>query len=422
MFNLDNCFECARQLGRECATADFANAVWTCRDSLSTDKTGCTGIDGLETQIHWLVGMAPPPPGMRLWPGDGRVHVYWDDSSEHALDVRLQTIDFESYRVWRADNWSRPFGSSLENGPESGLWQMIAEFDLVNDYVARLGAGDTTVLDTLPLGRNTGLDVVAYRPRVLDDSRYAGLSEAMQVVVDADPQGLLRERPELRDETGMPRPEYLGLLRWETEPAALDTFFAVAARPADPPAGVVAKRGTRYYEYVDRDIHNGFLYFYAVTATDHELEVEDGEVDETPRGPGQEGDPGSSFTHGVPGSVAQTAAERARDGANIYVYPNPATRDALGEYQQMDPTGDDPTGVRVTFANLPAARSTIRIYTVAGDLVHEMVHDGATGIGHVSWNLMSRNRQEIVSGVYLYSVRADDPAFADFVGKFVVVR
>jgi hypothetical protein len=35
---------------------------------------------------------------------------------------------------------------------------------------------------------------------------------------------------------------------------------------------------------------------------------------------------------------------------------------------------------------------------------------------------MSRNGQEVVSGVYLYSVQTDDPRFADFVGKFVVIR
>jgi len=35
---------------------------------------------------------------------------------------------------------------------------------------------------------------------------------------------------------------------------------------------------------------------------------------------------------------------------------------------------------------------------------------------------MSRNGQEIVSGVYLYTVQSDDSRFEDFVGKFVVVR
>ena len=40
-----------------------------------------------------------------------------------------------------------------------------------------------------------------------------------------------------------------------------------------------------------------------------------------------------------------------------------------GEFQELFPSGDDPTGVRVKFANLPQAQNTIKIYTLSGDLV-----------------------------------------------------
>ena len=43
------------------------------------------------------------------------------------------------------------------------------------------------------------------------------------------------------------------------------------------------------------------------------------------------GDPGSSFKDTQPGTQAQTAAEREEFGVNIYVYPNPATRESLAE-------------------------------------------------------------------------------------------
>jgi hypothetical protein len=235
----------------------------------------------------------------------------------------------------------------------------------------------------------------------------------------------LRVRPEIRDSDGQVIPKYQGLVPWETYPDALDTFFAVAARADDPANGVVEKRGSKYYEYVDREIHNGFIYFYSVTSTDHELKQLDGRDVDDPLevvGPGLIGDPGSSFADTQPGTQAQTAAEREQFGVNIYVYPNPATREALAEYQELNPNGDDPTGVRVTFTNLPQANNTVNIYTVSGDLVQTISHSGLDGSGHVSWNLMSRNGQEIVSGVYLYSVQADDSRFEDFVGKFVVVR
>jgi len=102
--------------------------------------------------------------------------------------------------------------------------------------------------------------------------------------------------------------------------------------------------------------------------------------------------------------------------------PNPATRDALAEFSQLFPNSDDPTGVRVEFRNLPRARNTVRIFTLSGDLVMEIPHDGRDGNGSVSWNLVSRNGQEVVSGIYLYSVESEDENFNRVVGKFVVVR
>jgi hypothetical protein len=148
MFNMDNCFECIRQLGETCSEIAFEAGFWNCNDPNAEDTAGCTGVEGNETQIHWLVGMAPPPPGLRVWASDSRVHVFWDDSSEFSKDIRLQEVDFESYRVWRADNWDRPYGSSVINGPESNLWQMIAEYDLVNYQVVEVPGG--TGLDTIP--------------------------------------------------------------------------------------------------------------------------------------------------------------------------------------------------------------------------------------------------------------------------------
>ena len=42
--------------------------------------------------------------------------------------------------------------------------------------------------------------------------------------------------------------------------------------------------------------------------------------------------------------------------------------------------------------------------------------------GSAFWNLVSRNGQEVVSGIYLYSVESSDSAFDRVVGRFVVVR
>jgi hypothetical protein len=365
--------------------------------------------------------MAPPPPGLRIWPTDQAVHVFWSDISEHAKDIHLNVVDFESYRIWRADNWDRPFGSSVEGGPESDLWQLIAEYDIINHaYPQRELGNGRVVIDSVAMGANTGLTEIAYRPRILDDPAFDGLAEAMQAVVLADTLGKYRTRPHLRDSDGAVIPELAGLLPWEDQRAALDTFFMVTERPEDLARNLPGKRGMNFYEYTDQEIHNGFIYFYSVTATDHEILFRGGEPNVV--GPGQVGNPGSSFTHTTPGSQAQTVTEREKYGINIYVYPNPATVESLAEFQQLYPNADDPTGLRVVFANLPATLSIINIYTLDGDLVEQLRHDGTGGYGETTWNLVSRNGQQVASGIYLYIVQADDDRFDDFIGKFVVIR
>jgi hypothetical protein len=48
--------------------------------------------------------------------------------------------------------------------------------------------------------------------------------------------------------------------------------------------------------------------------------------------------------------------------------------------------------------------------------------DGTTGVGTVKWDLVSRNLQDITSGVYLYSVETETNQYKRKIGKFVVIR
>ncbi len=422
--NMDNCAECERQAGQPCTPRNHLMATtWNCNRRFlpAGARRGCTGILGRELQLPWFVTRgAPPSPAARTWAERGAVHLFWDDRSEHVPDRALDEIDFESYVVWRADDWSRPHGTSLASGPPTDLWHVIDEYDLDDTYLQIRLVGRDLVVRELPLGRNTGLEVAAYRPRCLDDRTFAGLAEAMAAVVAADTAGRFPTRPALRAPDGSPLPGLQALLPWEGWPAVLDTFFAVASRPADPEAGDPGKRPVRFYEHVDRQVHDGLLYFYAVTASDHALSYDLG----TPfiSGPGLVGSPGASFVTARPGHRAQTAAERRARGPDIYVYPNPATRAALARFQPLTPDASDPTGVRVMFANLPRARNRVRIFTLDGDLVADLPHDGTTGDGQLPWNLVSRNGQQVASGIYLYEVDSDDDRFEPFVGKFVVVR
>jgi hypothetical protein len=83
------------------------------------------------------------------------------------------------------------------------------------------------------------------------------------------------------------------------------------------------------------------------------------------------------------------------------------------------PSDKDPTGSKIAFRNLPQTVSTIKICTLSGDLVQEAQHDGTQGDGTYFWNLISRNGQNVVSGIYLYTV---DSGSQTCRGKFVIIR
>ncbi len=382
-----------------------------------SELAGCTGVEGKEYQVTWLVGLAPSPPTVRLWKTNNRVHVFFDNKSVVEKDVRSQKRDFESFRIWRADGWDRPFGSSIENGPESKLWRLVAEYDIVDSFTTTRKLADGTVVkETLPLGRNTGLEPIEYtpivnRPDSYEAAKFRDLASLLDQIIQENklvlsPQTVLR----YRDPNGEVTEEgmlYPALADWECCYDQLDTLYW---SKLDPPV--------QFYEYIDRDVHNGIYYFYSVTASDFDMDPVTGEA----TGPGLVGDPQSNFEFAIPKSDAQTREERAAFGANIYVVPNPATREALSEFSQLYPDANDPTGVRVEWRNLPRAKNTVRVYTLSGDLVVELPHDGTDGDGSLSWNLVSRNGQEIVSGLYLYSVESEDTNFNRVVGKFTVVR
>jgi hypothetical protein len=416
--NTDNCEECFNYFGRECTVENGLYWRMPTYTWWYEQRTHMTGTWGREHREPWVyAGALPPrPPNFRVREGQGRVELFWDDLSEHIPDEETGAYDFESYRVWRIVNWTRPAGVDEHQTPPTDLWAMIGEWDLINHIPAGVGANTVD----LELGRNTGLSGIRYRPVCLEDPRFDGVAEIMQQVVARDPRGEWVELPPLRLPDGTPRTHLEPLLPWEEHKAVLDTFFAVTPRAANPAAGVVGKRAAKYYHWTDTEVHDNFRAYYAVTARDHTSWWNGWQF--VPTGFGAETPPSVNYQTAVPRQNAQTARERASRGENIYVYPNPVTREALEEFDAQETTWDNPTGVQVVWANLPRAHNTIRVYTASGDLVQTLSHDGTGGDGTVSWNLVSRNNQEITSGIYLYVVQSDDTAFEDFRGYFTVVR
>jgi len=347
-----------------------------CGYTLEDSAKFMTGIGGNEKQINWIVGTAPPPPQMRVddHARDGVV-IYWDNFSETVPDVKTQKPDFEGYRVWRADNWNRPLGTSKDNGPSHELWKLLFEADVVNGY-----------------GEDTGLNAYRYEPLVPHIMSAATRADLVETVKEH-----LIEFPGQKP----PCPQGVTV-------AVCDTITRMAQ------AELGLSDGRRYYRYVDKSMHRGRPYFYAVTAGDHDFDDNGKPIE------GKTGDPSSNFIYVEPSTPSQAAYNY--DENQVYVVPNPATRESMAEWPQLGPTNEDPTGIKVEFRNLPAERGTIRIYTLAGDLVQELDFDGTAGVGTVKWDLVSRNAQDVTSGVYLYSVETEGNNFKRKIGKFVVIR
>lgn len=78
---------------------------------------------------------------------------------------------------------------------------------------------------------------------------------------------------------------------------------------------------------------------------------------------------------------------------------------------------DQPNEHEIHFINLPA-QATIKIYTVAGDLVRTLKHSDPVR-DFERWDLRSDHQKDVASGIYLY--RVESSSF-EFQSKFIVIR
>jgi hypothetical protein len=194
---------------------------------------------------------------------------------------------------------------------------------------------------------------------------------------------------------------------------------------------------TRYpvgrYHYTDHNVKNGFLYFYSVTA-----------FDSTGGGVELNGRRSAVEAEGV------TPQSAANVSSKVWVVPNPYR--GVKNIQErpsawdLTPNASDPTGTHVDFLGLPDGQWSIKIFTLAGDLVQTLnstdavdasvrsatvidsrgqSHTNVTrqqdtpGDGQARWNLISRNGQDVVSGIYLFTVASKRGTER---GKFVIIR
>ncbi len=173
---------------------------------------------------------------------------------------------------------------------------------------------------------------------------------------------------------------------------------------------------TLVYSFVDRGLIPGHTYYYAVRAFD-------------------QGVLGAGILYsGRTGNVvAAIMARNAATGAptsleGIYVFPNPYKGSHPGEAGgQVNPSkGLIEYPRKLYFMGLPATTNTgdciISIYSLAGDELAKVNH--VNGLEYDQWDLTTKSKQEVASGIYYYVVEYKKPGGGteQFIDKFVVIK
>ena len=190
--------------------------------------------------------------------------------------------------------------------------------------------------------------------------------------------------------------------------------------------------GIGKYRLIDTEVKNGFPYWYAVTAYDSGDEEGGipaiyGKYSQAAALVYPKWGPVNSLDEDLvvaderaPGAVTSGGPFTTLD--NVHVAPNPYKERADWD---LEKGAGDATGRRIYFLNLPE-RATIRIFSLTGDLLQTIEHEWTAvnaspdnpGAG-TFWNLVTRNNQEVTSGVYIYQIESP---VGSKVGKFAVIR
>ncbi len=177
---------------------------------------------------------------------------------------------------------------------------------------------------------------------------------------------------------------------------------------------------TKYwYRYDVQNLLSGWQYQFAVTAFDHGSTKYKVESLESSRN--------ADAVRVFPGTTTNTNFKENKVG----VYPNPYRVNAAWD-------GNNALTRKVIFYNLPA-HAEIRVYTLAGEIVADLKHDSQTYKGDIrwfndfsadnrvmsggehAWDLLTESRQNLTTGLYLYTVKDLDTGRIQR-GKLAIIK
>ena len=66
-------------------------------------------------------------------------------------------------------------------------------------------------------------------------------------------------------------------------------------------------------------------------------------------------------------------------------------------------------------------QATLRVFTLAGDLVATLTNENSSTPGEITWNLLSDSNRALASGIYVFTVESKVTGGKQ-IGKFVLIR
>jgi len=376
-----------------------------------TDSTGVPpdSVDTTGLDVFWYEGDGvpdfrgagpPPAPIMQITPSVGKLVVRWNGYySETTPDVFLGKSDFEGYRVYAGLD-ERDISFSLlasydrqnynryrwKDDPEGSPYWVLEETPFTLDSLRTL-FGDP---DFEPL-LYTRLNVFRFEGEIYHFEKQdfnisdLNLPNGIQKVypeITAPPENnpSLWSEEEITHEHGEPLPKFYE------------------------------------YEYVYDRLLATIPYYVSVTAFDFGSPIIGLPSLETKTG----------NNHIV--EYAQHPAETVENlQLDAYVYPNPYRLDARYRQGGFEGRGlterdrPDDRVRRIHLTNLPKV-CRISIFSLDGDLIRSWDHnypDGGPGAMHDSWDLITRNTQLVVSGLYYWVIESED---RNQIGRLVIIE
>jgi hypothetical protein len=392
--------------------SDFeTNATWAAKvyDNPTLDYPCGDGIPD-------FTGPPPPPsPVLSFETERGKVKIRWNGKvTERTRDSFNGRLDFEGYRIY------------MSRTGRTDDYALLGSYDKVDYRIYKLNRDkwprvwDWKVASVSPEslrswldGKGIGKDSVIGDPSIF--------TRANPFVINLQQEGFFIYLSDSLDPDGVPvvysSVELTGgdSLYFEAQDWNIGFDTTMVVNPAyrdSVDEGLVDSIEDRYYDYeYEIEVFPGEPLYFAVTAFD----VGDAQTGLSPL----EASKLVNATLVYPFDEPEVVKDK---DLKVVVYPNPYRADG-NYYEDGYEPGKGNFDRRLNFVNLPP-KCTIRIYTLDGDLVRSLEHnkeEGDLDATYDYWDLITRNTQAVVSGLYLFSVE-DKETGKTQLGKFVIIK